>query len=397
MNRILALSALVALALAPLAIGCKGAKCSSTDLDCFLAHMVLVEPRQGGAPIELTKIDRSTLPATGGTPVCTTGTPCYGACVDLQSDRGNCGACGLTCDGGKHCFQASCVCDSPCVSAGGQCAQLATDTQNCGACGNACPGGTVCSGGACVDGCGVSLTACAQGCADLQADDQNCGSCGNVCPAAHACSAGVCACFASICMPPEGTPPAITNQPAPLEITEGNALELLELAWDDPNGCQPAFCTHLCKQGRCSNGFVCSRPQRDQRIQGTFRSYLGFLAEPADATTTLDTGVVPVSAPDCPDDLLDKIQAGDVAIDVGVEVTIAVTIEQPVSGSSSSGGGEVQCSDAVATCNCSVRACASSDGSCWYESSNGRYDCNSCGSGCQGAASALIAACCPTP
>ena len=124
---------------------------------------------------------------------------------------------------------------------------------------------------------------------------------------------------------------------------------------------------------------------------------IGFLAEPADVTTTLDTGVVPVSAPDCPDDLLDKIQAGDVAIDVGVEVTIAVTIDQPVSGSSSSGGGEVQCSDAVATCNCSVRACASSDGSCWYESSSGRYDCSSCGSGCQGAASALIAACCPSP
>ncbi len=397
MNRILAFSALLGMAAATLALGCKGPTCASTDLDCFLTHMVLVEPKQGGAPIELTPINRSTLPSTGSPPVCTTGTPCYGACVDLGSDRGNCGGCGVVCEGGRHCFQGSCACDAACVTPNGQCANLASDAQNCGYCGNVCPGGTVCSGGACVEACGIGLSPCAQGCVDLLSNDQSCGGCGNVCPVGHACSGGACTCFAMICLPPEGTPPSINNQPPPLEITEGNALELLELEWADPNGCQPAFCTHLCKQGRCSNGFVCSRPERDQRVQGTFRAYLGFLAEPSDSTTTMDTGVVPVSAASCPDDLLAMIEAGDVAVDVGPEVIIPVTIDKPVSASSSSGGGEVQCSDAVATCNCSVRACASADGDCWYESSNGRYDCNGCGTGCQSAANALVQACCPMP
>jgi hypothetical protein len=396
-NPTLTFSALLGVTAASLAIGCKGPTCASSDLDCFLAHMVLVEPKQGGKPIELTKIERSTLPSTSNPPVCTSGTLCNASCVDLQSDRGNCGSCNTVCDGGKHCNLGACLCDASCVSPSGQCADLQTDSTNCGFCGNVCPGGTVCSAGACVDACGPGFEPCAQGCAKLASDDLNCGSCGNVCPPGHSCSGGVCTCFAMICMPPEGTPPAITNQPPPMEIAEGSELQPLDLEWNDPNGCQPAFCTHLCSKGRCSNGFVCSRPKNDKLLSGVFRSYLGFLAEPTDGDVQLDTGIVPVSAPDCPEDLLDKIAEGDVTVDVGVEVTVAVTIDEPVSGSSSSGGGGVYCSDPVATCNCSVKACTNSGNSCWYESTNGRFDCDGCDAGCQGAANALVQSCCPTP
>ncbi len=401
MNRIVTLSSLLAVITAALATGCKGPRCSSTDLDCFLEHMVLVEPKQGGAPIELTKINKSTLAPGPGTTTCSSGTLCNGACVDLTSDRGNCGSCGAVCEGGKKCNLGYCSCPSPCVSANGQCANLASDPQNCGACGNVCPPGKVCSGASCVDACAPEQTLCSQGCASTQSDDQNCGSCGNVCPAAYACSAGVCTCFALICMPTEGPAPAITNQPPAMEITEGNDLEPLDLDWTDPNECQPAFCAHLCsKNGRCSSGFMCSQPKSDHLLQGVFRSYLGFLAEPADGDVQLDTGIVPVSAPSCPDDLLEQLEAGGTPIDIGAEVKIEVMIDQPVSAASSSGsssGGTVQCSDEAATCNCSVKACASTDGSCWYETTNGRFDCNGCGSGCQAAANALVQSCCPMP
>lgn len=75
------------------------------------------------------------------------GSTCGTACVDLQTDRNNCGACGVacalidTCAGGHCCAPSQVFC-----AATGSCHDLLTDSLNCGTCGRDC------DGAACVDG-----------------------------------------------------------------------------------------------------------------------------------------------------------------------------------------------------------------------------------------------------
>lgn len=65
---------------------------------------------------------------------------------------------------------------------GGACVALQADPHNCGACGNACQVDEVCSRGACKTACDVGLTVCRRGaCADLTTDPLDCGRCGNAC------------------------------------------------------------------------------------------------------------------------------------------------------------------------------------------------------------------------
>jgi len=79
-------------------------------------------------------------------------TKCGGAtCLDLQTDKNNCGSCGNAC--GDLCCNGACV-DST------------SDNANCGACGAACTGGNTC---------------CASSCVDTKTDLSNCGSCGASC------------------------------------------------------------------------------------------------------------------------------------------------------------------------------------------------------------------------
>src|SRR5260221_1304344 len=63
----------------------------------------------------------------GGAPValCTEGTPCAGACVDVRSDASHCGACGNACAGTQECCKGTCV-------------DTKSDAMNSGACGSAC-------------------------------------------------------------------------------------------------------------------------------------------------------------------------------------------------------------------------------------------------------------------
>lgn len=237
--------------------------------------------------------------------------------------------------------------------------------------------------------CTSPLYAC--GCIDPATDPQNCGGCGIACAPGVPCSSGVCGSGGA------ASPPSIDSPPAGMSFDDPSELFPLDLSFTDPNECTPAFCTHLCKNGQCSASFLCTRPQRDHRISGVFRSYLGFLAEPAGETTTFTTGIVPISAPGCPDDLLDKLAEGDdLDIAVGVEVAMEVSIEVTDGSGGSGGGAEFQCSGQAPMCNCSVEACASSDGQCWYETSAGRFDCGaSCD--CYAAAQAAVQTCCPTP
>jgi hypothetical protein len=188
-------------------------------------------------------------------------------------------------------------------------------------------------------------------------------------------------------------PPSVLNQPSPLTISEPSELQMLELDFADPQGCTPAFCGHLCSKLRCSAGFMCTQPKRDRRTTGVWRSYLGFLAEPTGEAAQLTTGFVPVSAPGCPDDLLDQLASGALTdLAVGPEVTVEVTVELP---SDSSGGGiQSSCSPSAPVCGCTVNACADSSGSCWYEVGGAKVACGS-GCSCQGAASSIVSQCCP--
>ena len=78
--------------------------------------------------------------------------PCGDLCIDLQSDRANCGTCGNVCAAAENCLSGVCggiANQQPdvlvsCAALGladcgdGVCVDLNTDHNNCGACGNAC-------------------------------------------------------------------------------------------------------------------------------------------------------------------------------------------------------------------------------------------------------------------
>jgi len=115
-------------------------------------------------------------------------------CANTQTDRDNCGACGMACTVGQSCVAGMCttVCPVGATNCGGICRDTQTDNANCGTCGTACPAGTLCSAGTCAVSCGSGTTNCAGTCRDTQTDNANCGTCGTACPAGQLCSAGMC-------------------------------------------------------------------------------------------------------------------------------------------------------------------------------------------------------------
>ncbi|MEI9950156.1 MAG: hypothetical protein WDO74_14570 [Pseudomonadota bacterium] len=135
---------------------------------------------------------------------------CVDACVDLQVDAANCGACGKQCASGQVCSAGECgsTCAAPttlCAADGDAtyCANLATDGQNCGECGNACAPGMVCADGACSVSCPGTQLNCHGACINPASDRNYCGatsacgldrvgSPGTVCAAGMVCSAGAC-------------------------------------------------------------------------------------------------------------------------------------------------------------------------------------------------------------
>jgi sulfatase modifying factor 1 len=80
-------------------------------------------------------------------------------CVNLQTDRTNCGGCGKTCSTGEVCEGGTCTCLTG-TYCGGACSNEQTDRNNCGACGAACSGSTpYCYQGSCT----ATLPSCAPG------------------------------------------------------------------------------------------------------------------------------------------------------------------------------------------------------------------------------------------
>lgn len=137
--------------------------------------------------------------------ICRAGTSrCGAGCADYQSDRTNCGGCGVACGTGQVCSQGQCQCQAGATSCSGACTVLASDPKNCGACGSSCATGQVCEDRTCKAGCTVGTNLqCGGSCVDPKTDVGNCGGCGVACGSGQACSDGACsyelvaACFTS--------------------------------------------------------------------------------------------------------------------------------------------------------------------------------------------------------
>ena len=164
-------------------------------------------------------------------------TPCNGQCVNTQTDMTNCGACGTTCISGQTCVNGACnsppylmVCTSG-TACGTSCVDINSDTNNCGACGTACTNGQTCVNGGCKSPflC-TSGTACGTSCVDISSDTNNCGGCGYHCiQAGTQCMNGQCRCppvSANINADP-------TSGPAPLVVTfQDQTAGVTQVHWD---------------------------------------------------------------------------------------------------------------------------------------------------------------------
>jgi formylglycine-generating enzyme required for sulfatase activity len=134
-------------------------------------------------------------PCEGGVCLCPAGGPltsCGGLCVDTETDRDNCGACGSSCPAGVSCAKGVCACPNGGKACGGACVDATVDRNNCGTCGTRCDAHSVCAGGTCVKCPGTLTGNCGNTCRDLDADATNCGACGVVCPDGVACGGGGC-------------------------------------------------------------------------------------------------------------------------------------------------------------------------------------------------------------
>lgn len=175
---------------------------------------------------------------------------CGDRCVDLDTSRANCGACGFVCDALSVCAAGVCV---PFVDAGpdanrdagdagdvgdvgpgdgsfdgdkpdtgdasmdvgdadvgggdggvpvctcdigesccsSRCVRPERDPANCGGCGIRCAADEFCAAGSCADVCDPPLTLCSGLCVNTLTDRDHCGSCGNRC-ASGICRDGAC-------------------------------------------------------------------------------------------------------------------------------------------------------------------------------------------------------------
>ncbi|WP_437279540.1 MXAN_6577-like cysteine-rich protein [Sorangium sp. So ce375] len=129
----------------------------------------------------------------GGEEECREGqTDCSGKCVNLETDPGNCGDCGVKCPMGHVCAGGACACAGDLTECDGACVDVLSDRLNCGRCKNGCAPAQLCEGGACA--CPAGLMDCDGSCADLQTSQLHCGACGVACERGAFCQAGACTC-----------------------------------------------------------------------------------------------------------------------------------------------------------------------------------------------------------
>lgn len=132
-------------------------------------------------------------------------TVCGGVCSNVQSDRDNCGRCGMQCGDGLVCSLGACVegCQDGRTNCAGTCVDLTTDEANCGGCSAAdpqhmCTADQTCTNGVC--GCAATDVVCAGTCFNPQTSTQHCGAsldcaganAGTMCQATEGCVGGAC-------------------------------------------------------------------------------------------------------------------------------------------------------------------------------------------------------------
>src|SRR5262249_5593010 len=135
---------------------------------------------------------------------CTNGadTCCNHGCIDTQTDRLNCGGCGLACEQAKVCIAGRCQCPPTAPDyCSGYCTSNARDPYNCGNCNHRCqaPANAFvgCTAGQCTIQCYGGYLDCDglydDGCEIVPwSDPANCGACGNRCPMNQNCIQGKC-------------------------------------------------------------------------------------------------------------------------------------------------------------------------------------------------------------
>ena len=118
----------------------------ATFMRRVLCAMALFLGCGGGETTNPGEVDSGTAEAEAGCPAGTN--DCAGTCVDLTTDKANCGACGKACPAALTCTAGSC-CPAPTILCGEKCLDPREDDQNCGACGKACTGAEHCAAGTC--------------------------------------------------------------------------------------------------------------------------------------------------------------------------------------------------------------------------------------------------------
>lgn len=109
-------------------------------------------------------------------------TLCGDACIDLQSDPANCGACGGAVPTGGGCVSGAPVCTNGKTQCANQCVDLTSDPNHCGTCSTKLDSSQICVKGK--PSCDNGGTTCSGQCVSLANDSSNCGQCG------HACASG---------------------------------------------------------------------------------------------------------------------------------------------------------------------------------------------------------------
>ena len=296
----------------------------------------------------------------------------YSVCVDTQTNRFNCGACGTYCPSGKTCMAGACVaitCPSGQTLCGDECVNLQIDGQHCGACDQRCDPESrqICRQGAC--GCATGQSACPAGegfviCRSTQTDRYNCGSCGNDCPSGQTCAAGAC------------VPITCTGG----QILCGDACTSLQT---DPSNCGACdkYCNReareICAQGTCvcqsgftrctyGEGYSVCRDTRNDRYNcggcGTVCPAGQTCAAGACVPLTCDSGLT-ACGDDCTDLNKDPSHCGGC-------------------GQSCDGEAREQCNQGVCGCGPGQTKCNYDGFSLCRNTQSDRYNCGACGTVC---------------